>query len=66
MIIVLNGEQHKFSAPFTVGNLLEELHLQPEAVVVELNSLILERQFCSEQPLADGDHIEIIRFVGGG
>jgi sulfur carrier protein len=66
MKIVLNGEQCELSTLFTVGQLLEKSHLHPETVVNELNRVILARQLSSEHELVDGDHIEIIRFIGGG
>lgn len=66
MKIVVNGEQRELAAQTSVGDILRELQLHPEAVVIEVNTVILDRQTCSQHILSDGDRIEIIRFVGGG
>lgn len=66
MKILLNGEQHTFATEITVGALLSVLALDPEAVVVEVNQNILDTVSRQNYNLSDGDHVEIIRFVGGG
>ena len=66
MDIVVNGLQRHCGAGTTVGELLEKMRLHPEAVVVEVNATILAPQTVVQHPVEDGDHIEIIRFVGGG
>lgn len=66
MNVLLNGERQTFAAEITVGKLLAQLHLNPEAVVVEVNQQILEKDAQADFRLSDGDQIEIIRFVGGG
>lgn len=66
MKILLNGEPRTFTAEMTVGDLLSVLTLDPEAVVVEVNQNILETVSRQNYSLSDGDHVEIIRFVGGG
>jgi thiamine biosynthesis protein ThiS len=50
-----------------VGDLLRELSLDPQLVVVEHNRTILrDRTTFDALPLATGDTIEIVHFVGGG
>ena len=60
MKILLNGEQRKFATEKTVGDMLIELDLAPDAVVVEVNHNILETGSLQDFRLSDGDHIEII------
>jgi thiazole synthase len=46
--------------------LLEQLGLDPQAVVVEHNRTIVRRPLLGATPVASGDQIEIVHFVGGG
>lgn len=64
---VVNGEPRRLQAGTTVGDLLRELSLDPQLVVVEHNRTILrDRTTFDALPLATGDTIEIVHFVGGG
>lgn len=64
MNIIINGNSR--TADFkNVRELLEKEDLNPDRVVVELNSKILPRDQY-ETPLKDGDVIEIVQFVAGG
>ncbi len=56
----------QFEGPLSVAGLLEALGVNPKAVVVERNLDILDRSRFGEEPVQDGDSIEVIRFVGGG
>lgn len=61
----VNGEEREFAGG-TVAALLGELGVDPAAVAVELNGRILPRERFAETGLADGDTLEIVRFVSGG
>lgn len=63
--ITLNGAPHR-SAATTIADLVRELELAPEKVAVERNGEIVPRSTLSEAPLAEGDTLEIVHFVGGG
>jgi thiazole synthase len=63
--ITLNGAPHR-SAAATIAALVRELELAPEKVAVERNGAIVPRSTLSEAPLAEGDVLEIVHFVGGG
>ena len=63
--ITLNGETRRTDAA-TVADLVRELDLAPEKVAVERNGEIAPRSELGETPLADGDVLEIVHFVGGG
>lgn len=64
---VVNGEVRRLAAGATMGDLLRELSLDPQLVVVEHNRTILrDRSAFDAFPLATGDTIEIVHFVGGG
>ena len=63
--ITLNGAPHR-SAASTIADLVRELDLAPEKVAVERNGEIVPRSTLGEAPLAEGDTLEIVHFVGGG
>lgn len=64
--IVLNGASRPLAAPMTVADLVAELGLDARQIAVERNREIVPRAQYSATPLADGDHLEIVTFVGGG
>ncbi|WP_379922950.1 sulfur carrier protein ThiS [Erythrobacter sp. R86502] len=63
--ITLNGAPHRSDAA-TIADLVRELELAPEKVAVEQNGAIVPRSTLTTAPLADGDRLEIVHFVGGG
>jgi thiamine biosynthesis protein ThiS len=64
--VVVNGEDRRIVAPASLLDLLGQLGLDPRTVVVELNREIVRRPRLAETPVADGDTIELVHFVGGG
>ncbi len=64
--IMVNGEPRRLPSPATAADLLQHLGLDPRTVVVELNRRIVRRPQLAETPLADGDAVEVVHFVGGG
>lgn len=66
MLITLNGETTEIHEPCTVAGLLTHLSLGRERVAVEVNLDIVPKAQYDSHPLAPGDRIEIVHFVGGG
>lgn len=66
MQIQVNGEKMTFDVPLTVRMLLDHLCINPQAVAVEHNLNIVNRDSYDAAELKDGDSVEVIRFVGGG
>jgi thiamine biosynthesis protein ThiS len=64
--VVVNGEERRIAGPASLLDLLSQLGLDPRTVVVELNREIVRRPRLAETPLAEGDSIELVHFVGGG
>jgi len=62
----LNGKDRDVDAGHSVRSLIESLELHPSLVVVELNKEILPRDSYAETAVQEGDHIELVHFVGGG
>ena len=63
--LIVNGETRRSSAAF-IADLVRELSLAPEKVAVERNGTIVPRSTLADAPLAEGDVLEIVHFVGGG
>lgn len=66
MVITLNGEKHELPGPLTVGELLVQLAIDARRVAVELNLTVLKRATFDTTVVGEGDHVEIVNFVGGG
>jgi thiamine biosynthesis protein ThiS len=66
MTVQVNGEPWEIAGPVTVAGLLATLGLNPQVVAVELNRTVVKRARYAETPVAGGDEIEIVAFVGGG
>ncbi len=66
MDVVINGERKQVAAGVTLLELLQELELDPRAVVVEHNRHIVRRPKLGDVTVAPGDAIELVHFVGGG
>ena len=66
MQISVNGEDRTFDGVADVAALVAELGLDPRKVAVERNLEIVPRSTYAATPLADGDRIEIVTFIGGG
>ena len=64
--ITLNGEVRQVPGPTTLAGLLEYLGLDARTVVVEQNRVIVRRPDLVQTPVAPGDVIELVHFVGGG
>lgn len=63
--ITLHGQPHPTDAT-TVADLLQEQGLEGQAVAVELNQSVVPKREHADQPLKDGDQIELVTLVGGG
>lgn len=69
MDLVINGQPRSFpdlTSGATLDALLTTLGLQHDRVAVERNGVIVTRVSWSATPLASGDKLEIVHFVGGG
>ncbi len=64
--VVVNGETHPVEDGSSVADLLRTLGLQTQHVAVERNREIVPRATFAQTPLASGDRLEIVTFVGGG
>jgi sulfur carrier protein len=66
MQIFCNGQQREIPGSTSLSTLLDSLDLPADSVVAEINTIIINRDQYETTLLADGDQVELIRFVGGG
>ena len=64
--LTVNGETRTAAPGTTVAGLLATMGVDPARVAVERNQDVVPRRTWTEAPLADGDRIEVVAFVGGG
>ncbi len=66
MNVILNGIETEILDQMSVFTLLESKQITADTVVVELNKEIVPSDNFENVMLNDGDHLEVLRFVGGG
>lgn len=64
--VMVNDEERRMRRGGTLADLLRSLEVDPRAVVVEHNRRIVRRDNLAATPVGEGDHIELVHFVGGG
>jgi sulfur carrier protein len=66
MKITVNAVERAAPDGATLADLAAELGLAERGVAIERNLEVAPRSQWAATPLADGDRIEIVQFVGGG
>jgi thiamine biosynthesis protein ThiS len=66
MNITLNGQDKKIPAPATLQALIESVCPGGRHVIAEHNDQIVRPDQWPHTTVAEGDRIELVRFVGGG
>ena len=69
MKIKVNGEEKKIELDqenALLSTALRHMGYKPNAIVVELNNLIINSMKWEKVKLKDGDNLEIVSIVGGG
>lgn len=66
MKLTINGQEREFTAPLSLSKLVEQLGMNEDRVAVELNRNIVPREMWPQTALSEGDHLEVVHFVGGG
>lgn len=64
--VTVNGEARQVPPAATVADLLRQIGLAERKVAVERNLEIVPRSTYATTPLAPGDALEIVHFIGGG
>ncbi len=66
MELLVNGETKTCAEPTSLAQFIQQLGMKGDRVAVELNREIVPRTQWADTELHDGDHLEIVHFVGGG
>ncbi len=66
MRISVNGEPLDLEGPIVISALLAHLNIDPRRVAVEHNLAIVKKDRYDAAVVNEGDHVEIVNFVGGG
>lgn len=66
MLLIINGRDREAPALATVEDLAQWLELPAFGSAVELNGQVVRRADYGLSPLNEGDHLEVVRLVGGG
>jgi thiamine biosynthesis protein ThiS len=62
----INGKQVELEQPTRLLDYLDRLGVNPQAIAVEHNGVIIDRARYEKTVLREGDVVEIVRMVGGG
>lgn len=66
MQLHVNGQPSEVPDGLTVAALLALLGVAAPRVAVEVNGAVVVKARHADTALGDGDHVEIVTFVGGG
>jgi len=66
MQINLNGTDHEVAEGATLAALVEQLELGQQRIAIEVNEELVPRTQHAAHRLSPGDHVEIVRAIGGG
>lgn len=66
MTVRVNGETREVPSLKSLGDLLDHLKIQHQAIGILQNGEVVARDTFYQTPFAAGDELEIVRFVGGG
>jgi len=66
MTVTINGETRDVAPGTTLLEMLQHLGLNSKTLVVQRNGEIVPREEYMATVLAEGDDVDLIRFVGGG
>ena len=66
MFLTVNGERRSLPVLADLAALVTALGLDGRKIAVERNLEIVPRSAYGRTPLAEGDRIEIVHFIGGG
>lgn len=66
MRLTINGEAREVSGVRDIAGLVVVLGLDLRKLAIERNLEIVPRSSYAVTPLAEGDRVEIVHFIGGG
>ena len=64
--IQLNGKQLKINDNLSIKDLLKKYKLNEKKIAIEINGIILPKNYYKKKKIKNRDKIEIVQFIGGG
>jgi sulfur carrier protein len=67
--LAINGQNRSFdnlTPPVSLAQVVAAMELKGDRIAVEHNGQIVQRARWSDTPIAIGDRLEVVHFVGGG
>ena len=64
--IQLNGKQLKINNNLSIKDLLKKYKLNEKKIAIEINGMILPKNYYKKKKIKNRDKIEIVQFIGGG
>ena len=64
--ILVNGEEKSFENNCNVQQVLKAMGVPEHIVIVERNLKIVPRDRYGDEPVEEGDKLELVRLMGGG
>lgn len=65
-MLIVNGETLEVDTPVLLSDFLVQQEFRTDRIAVEKNGSIIPKSDYNSCQLNDGDHLEVITFVGGG
>ena len=62
----INGQEREFPGGLTLADLLERIGAPQAGIAVAKNDRVVRRAALFDEPVREGDRIEIIKAVAGG
>ena len=66
MTVTVNGKEEQIVLEISILEFLTSKEIDPNAVVVEHNFNIIEKESLGSVMLQENDTLEVLKFVGGG
>jgi sulfur carrier protein len=67
--LAINGQDRGFAnltPPVSLAQAIAAMELKGDRIAVEHNGQIVQRARWADTPIASGDRLEVVHFVGGG
>ncbi len=66
MTVIINGEKKEIDDSLNLLEVVQLFSQHNQAIIVELNGIIIKKDKSSDITLKEGDIVELIQMVGGG
>jgi len=64
--IRINGQEKSLEEELNLAQLIENLGFSDRPIIVEKNGEVIKSDRFDQEPVKDGDYLELIQLMGGG